>query len=211
MKRIVLLVLTIGIFSGCSSSLQNLSVSKKEVSIYYESGAYNKELKEIINSAISDLKGIDVHDSTAVVFDVDETSLSNYSLIKSLDFGYIPKLWDEWVLQARAPAIGPVKDLYDVLISRKIKIIFLTGRKPEEYDATYKNLVEAGYTKFDTLIVRNPDMSNASAANYKRIERIVLNAMGYKIAACVGDQDSDFIGENTGIMIKLPNYLYTIQ
>lgn len=211
MKRIVVLVLLVSIFAGCSSSIQNLSSSKKEISIYYELGGYNKELKDIVSNAIADIKGETVTDSSAAIFDIDETALSNYELIKSVDYGYVPQLWHTWIMEAKAPAINPVKDLYDVLVSRKVKIIFLTGRSSDEYNATYKNLINAGYTKFDTLVVRNSDMAGTTAANYKRIERIVLTALGYKIIACVGDQKSDFIGGNTGIIVKLPNYLYSIE
>lgn len=211
MKRLSILFLLVSFISGCSSSIQNLSTSKQDVKVYYELGGYDKELKGVVNTAITEIKGINVADSSIAIFDIDETALSNYELIKNVDFGYVPQLWHNWIMEAKAPAINPVKDLYDVLVAKKVKIVFLTGRGESEYDATYKNLVNAGYTNFDTLIVRSSYFAKTTAANYKRIERTVLASFGYKIIACIGDQNSDFIGGNTGIIIKVPNYLYTIE
>lgn len=212
MKRITVLFLFITFFSGCSSSLQNLSTEKNKISYFYETGEFSKELQEVVNEALVDINRIRVnYDSMAVVFDIDETVLSNYEHIKSVNFGYVSKLWSDWVMEAKAPAIPEVKQLYDRIISKGMRVIFITGRKENEYDATYKNLINEGYTKFDTLIVRNSKMSHAPAANFKRIERAVLTGLGYTIVACVGDQWSDLTGENTGIKIKIPNYLYIIE
>ena len=146
-----------------------------------------------------------------MVFDVDETVLSNYSHIKEVGYGYVPELWYEWVNSAKAPAIPEVKDFYLNLVNRGIKIIFITGRRSDYYEATYKNLKEEGFSKFDTLITKSSSYEGAPAGNYKRIERTVLAEMGYKIIACIGDQWSDMEGNNTGVKVKLPNYLYYIE
>ena len=42
-------------------------------------------------------------------------------------------------------------------------------------------------------------------------QRKDLEERGYTIVATVGDQWSDFGGGSTGYMVKLPNYLYTIE
>ena len=119
--------------------------------------------------------------------------------------------WQSYLDKGEAPVNPQVKILYDYLIDRRIKIIFLTGRSYKDYESTYKNLKDVGYTIFDTLIVRSEDQLKESAANYKSIERLTLSDLGYKIIGCVGDQDSDFIGGNTGIEVKLPNYLYKVE
>lgn len=211
--RFSLLILIAAFFAGCSSApkLVNLTTSKHEIINYYESGQYDKELLEAVNNAIDDFDKVQVQDSSAVVFDVDETVLSNYPHIKSVDFGYIHDLWDKWILEAKAPAIQEVRRLYSYLVDSKIHILFVTGRSLRHYEATLKNLKEAGYTTFDTLIVRSDKMEKAPAENFKSIERIVLTNMGYKIIGCVGDQWSDLEGAYTGIKIKLPNYLYEVD
>jgi predicted secreted acid phosphatase len=50
-----------------------------------------------------------------------------------------------------------------------------------------------------------------SAGVFKNYERSVLADKGYEIVINVGDQWSDFEGENNGLKVKLPNYLYLID
>ena len=196
---------------GCSPSLINLSDSKILIKNYYESGQYNKDLSEIIAEAKDEFKDIDVTKNSVVIFDVDDTALSNYDYIKSIDFGYIKPLWASYIEKGNAPVIYEVKTLYDYLLNRRIKIIFLTARTYNNYEATYKNLKDAGYTEFDTLIVRYKNQLDEQASDFKSIERLTLSDLGYKIIGCVGDQDSDFDGGNTGIKVKLPNYMYKVE
>ncbi|MGE5498341.1 MAG: HAD family acid phosphatase [Syntrophothermus sp.] len=200
------------ILAGCSGSRGpvNLTRAKRDVSFYYESGQYQQEVKEILSKATVELNKLRLYDSSVVIFDVDETALSNYEHIKSLDFGYISEDWDKYILSARAKGIDEVKDFYTWLKRKGIRTIFLTGRSRRHYDATYKNLVREGYTDFDTLIVR-PDSSTAPAAVFKSVERLVLANMGYRIIASVGDQESDFATDNTGMKILLPDYLYLVD
>ncbi|HEX2963214.1 MAG TPA: HAD family acid phosphatase [Ignavibacteriales bacterium] len=207
------IIVIAAMLAGCSSSpkLLNLDTAKKEVGLYYESGQYDKDVQEVVEDAIKDFDGVKVRDSSAVVFDVDETVLSNYSEIKSVGFGFEGEHWNRWILEGKAPAIEGVKNLYNYLIGRKFRILFLTGRTMAQYEATYRNLKQAGYTTFDTLIVRQGSMLKAPAENFKSIERTVLTDMGYKIEGCVGDQLSDLQGAYTGIKIKLPNYLYLVD
>ncbi len=209
-KPIFILFISI-FFVQCSSEMVNLDKSKREVAFYYESGEYSKELKEILNDASKKISKNQNYENAAVVFDVDETVLSNYEHIKETGYGYVPELWYNWVNSAKAPAIPEVLEFYKNIVDKNIKIIFLTGRKSESYEATIKNLKETGFTEFDTLICKSKTYDGAPAGNYKRIERTVMTEKGYKIIACVGDQWSDMQGENTGEKIKLPNYLYYIE
>ncbi|MGE5429759.1 MAG: HAD family acid phosphatase [Syntrophomonadaceae bacterium] len=206
-------IIIAALIAGCSSSpkLMNLETAKNEVGLYYESGQYDKDVQEVVEGAIKDFDDVKVKDSSAVVFDIDETVLSNYPHIKSVGFGFVGDLWNRWILEGKAPAIEGVKNLYNYLVERKFHILFVTGRTRAQYEATYRNLKEAGYTKFDTLIVRSDSMLKAPAENYKSIERIVLTNMGYRIEGCVGDQWSDLKGAYTGIKVKLPNFLYIVD
>jgi hypothetical protein len=61
-----------------------------------------------------------------------------------------------------------------------MKIIFLTGRKDIEYDATYKNLQLSGYNNFEQLIVRTPENYNSTATEYKsKIRTMLQEEQGY--------------------------------
>jgi acid phosphatase len=206
----ILFLLTLVIYS-CSAKLTNLHFAKEEISEYYESGAYESEVNEIIDEALKNFESVKVDDSTAVVFDIDETTLSNYKVMKKTDFGYVPEIWDGWILEEEAPAIPGVKKLYESLIQKKIRIIFITGRKDYQYNSTYNNLHSAGYTEFDTLIVRMKNEYNSGAVNYKSRKREELTIKGYKIIGTVGDQWSDLNGSFHGVQIKIPNYIYYIE
>ena len=85
--------------------------------------------------------------NSVVIFDVDETALNNYGLAKQMDFGYVYDLNKKWNEELKAPAIKQTQDLYFYLLNRGFKIIFLTGRNSNEYDVTYKNLIQTGYTR----------------------------------------------------------------
>ncbi|MCX6151157.1 MAG: hypothetical protein NTX22_11575 [Ignavibacteriales bacterium] len=209
-KAIILGVL-LPAYIGCSSSLLNLADSKKMIKKYYETGEYNAELNKIVLNAIVDFKNVEVQKNSVVIFDVDDTAISNYEFMKSMDFGNVSSAWDKYMVDSNAPVIPEIKMLYDFLISRRIKIIFLSGRNYKNYEGTYKNLKNAGYNDFDTLIVRSEGQLNSPASDYKSIERLVIANLGYNIIGCVGDQQSDLEGGNAGIKIKLPNYLYFVE
>ncbi len=207
----LLLLPAIFICQSCATVPINLSIAKEEVINYYESGKYEKDLDKVVNKAIDEFKNVPAADSSAVVFDIDETTLSNYEINKELDFGYVPGLWDKWIDDAKAPAIAGVKRLYDFLHEKGFKLIFITGRKEYQYKATYKNLVDDGYKNFDTLIVRKPGEYDLTAQQYKSKKREELTKNGYKIVGDVGDQYSDLDGPDHGIQVKIPNYMYLIK
>lgn len=199
------------LFISCSQTVQHLSDVKKEIISYYESGGYDKETEEIINSAIRQFETVEANNSTVVIFDVDDTALSYYELDKSISFGYVPELWDRWVEEKTVPAVRQVKKLYDFLINRGFKVIFISGRKDYHYKGTIRNLLSAGYTRFDTLIVRSKAEYELDAVNYKSSKRKELTAKGYKVAGTIGDQWSDLEGTYHGIQVKIPNYVYSIE
>ncbi|MEW6703066.1 MAG: HAD family acid phosphatase [Bacteroidota bacterium] len=203
------------IFTRCSSEptfqITNLGAAKNIVQSYYESGEYNRECAKVIDDAIRHIDEIKLNNKSAVVFDIDETALSNYEHTKKIGFGYDQKLWNEWTKEGRAPAIKETKRFYDYLVSKNIRVIFVSGRYEEVRDATKRNLIEQGYTKFDTLILRTDNEQKIPAAEFKAAKRKELVKQGYIIIASIGDQWSDLVGGNAGYKIKLPNYLYVLD
>ncbi len=205
------LIITLILPSCTSNELINLRVAKDRVKEYYESGRFEEELEKIYSEAKHQIDKSRIKQNSAAVFDVDDTALSNYQISKRLDFGYDYKIVQDWVLSGKLPAIKPTLEFYNYLKSKGVKLIFLTGRQSEEYDATYRNLTEQGYTDFDTLIVRSELDRKISAATFKSQKRKELTDKGNEIIICVGDQWTDLQGDYTGIKVKLPNYLYTID
>ena len=207
----IIILSAILLFHSCATVPINLTTSKEEVIYYYESGNYEKELDKVINKAMDVFKSIPVTDSSAVVFDIDETALSNYEINKELDFGYVPELWDKWIEEAKAPPIAGVKMLYDFLKEKGFIIIFITGRKGYQYNSTFKNLVCDGYKNFDTLIVRKSYENKLTAKEYKSKKREELTKKGFNIVGDIGDQHSDLDGPDHGVQVKIPNYMYIIK
>jgi len=208
MKKYVALAGIILIVSACASEITNLTFTKKAVKEYYESGKYDEEMNAISAEALKKLEKIKYDKNSAAVIDIDECALSNYPFMKALDYGNDDKMWDEWTYEAKARAIPQTKKIYDFLVSKGVKILFITGRNIRYYDATRKNLIDEGYTKIDTLICRTEKEKGISAVQYKSHHRVELTKKGMKIIANLGDQWSDFEGGNSGLIIKFPNYLY---
>ena len=206
------LTVNFNLTSCCSlQDILNLRVAKDIVQDYYESGKYEEDLEKVYAEAKNKIDKISVQQNSAIVFDVDDTALSNYEISKRLDFGYEHKIVQEWVMSGRLPAIKQTLEFYNYLKSKGVKLIFLTGRQSEEYEATLRNLIEMGYTDFDTLIVRNLEERDFSAVKFKTLKREELTKSGYNIIMSVGDQWSDLEGEYTGIKVKIPNNLYQIK
>ena len=207
------LTLSLTLFLACEKNEKpvNLSVAREKVKQYYESGKFDEELNLVIEEAKENFSTVQFNENSFVIFDVDETALDNYGLAEQMGFGYVYEMNKKWNAELKAPAIEQVKKLYDFLLSKGAKIIFLTGRNFPEYEATYQNLKKAGYTVFDTLITQIGDEKKMKAQDFKSAKRVWLTEQGYEIVGTVGDQWSDLEGEYHGIQIKIPNYLYLIK
>jgi acid phosphatase len=208
----IILTLSLTLFISCAPEKPvNLTVARNEVKQYYESGKYDEELNVVIIEAKEKLGKVDFKDNIVVIFDIDETALNNYGLAEQMGFGYVYEMNKQWNAESKTPAIPQVKELYEFLLSKGSKIIFLTGRNFYEYEVTYQNLVKEGYTVFDTLITQIGDETKMKAKDFKSGKRIWLTKQGYDIAGTVGDQWSDLEGFYHGIQVKIPNYLYLIE
>jgi acid phosphatase len=183
--------------------------AQMDVEDFHTGGGYDAELSGVISNAMLFASAGTPANNSVWVFDIDETSLSGYSEMLSIGFGYVPKLSKDWILSATAPAINQTLGLYQHLIQLGYRVVFLTGRTYDEADATATNLAQAGYTGYDTLIVRQPSEVNQTATVFKSNRRTILvEQEGYDVVGCIGDQWSDLHGPYTGYKVKLPNYIY---
>jgi acid phosphatase len=203
--------LTFTLFGCSSSQIVNLRTAKDIVKDYYESGKYDEDMAVVISDAKEKFNEIEISKNSVVIFDVDETALNNYGLAKQMDFGYVYELNKKWNEELKAPAIQQTKDFFYYLLNKGVKVIFLTGRNSSEYEVTYKNLLQAGYSGFDTLLTQREDEQNLKSQEFKSKKRAELTEQGYEIIGTVGDQWTDLNGSFSGIQIKLPNYLYEIK
>jgi predicted secreted acid phosphatase len=131
-------------------------------------------------------------------------------VVLCVDFGYIPKLWDEWLFSLNATAIPQTRQFYQNLVASGYRIVFLTGRNDYVQNATIANLAEQGFTIFDRLITRSPSEYKLTAYEYKSARRAQLSKFGFNIVGSIGDQLSDINGDYAGYRMKVPNYCYYI-
>lgn len=194
---------------------RNLNHAKDEVYLYINSGKYGRELTKVAVKAGKYLakrvaKPLKEGEKRAIVFDIDETTLTNLSHITAQDFGYVPAVWKNWVNAGQARAIVPVQLVYDVAVRNNVAVFFITARGESERAATERNLRQVGYTTW-AKVYFEPDGSELSPQAYKTGIRRQIAAEGYTIIANIGDQESDLAGGLAQRTFKLPNPFYIVK
>jgi acid phosphatase len=189
---------------------------------YYDSGAYLTDLQLAAAPANAWItEEAPRVDRPAVVFDIDETALSNWEVIKANDFGRVmdgpcvklpegPCGWRAWDLRAQSTVIQPTMDIFTTARDRGVAIFFITGRDETQRAATERNLRAVGYTGYTQLIMEPPGAHYVSAADFKAPQRGKIEQRGYTIIANVGDQPSDLDGGFAEQTYLLPDPFYRI-
>ncbi|HVZ65394.1 MAG TPA: HAD family acid phosphatase [Lacunisphaera sp.] len=187
----------------------NLGLLKQEINAYVASGDYNNDIAAVAREATAwlDTRAPQGGGKLAIVFDLDETLISNLPELTRLDFGLASQAMGSWFETASCPAIAPVKELYQHARQLGLQVIFITGR-PERYRAaTQRNLAAVGCAEYAEFILKPADWKD-TAEKYKTAERQRLTAAGYVIIANIGDQESDLAGGFAEKTFKLPNPFY---
>jgi acid phosphatase len=200
-----------------------LNIDKvKEVLLAYQAGPYDGDVAAVFTTARTYVEGRASQVSKpALILDIDETSLSNWVNIKANNFGFIregacdvlphgPCGFKAWILQAAAPVIMPALDLFNAAKAKGVAIVFITGRRDSERQATLWNLDRAGFEGWTKLITRPDDDAHATVQAFKTEERRKIAEAGYTIIATVGDQQSDLDGGFAECTFKVPNPFYFI-
>jgi len=194
----------------------NLYTLKQQVTAYVATGEYGRDVTKVAAEANRYLvkrirRGIPKYAKTvkklAVVFDIDETTLSNVRHIQAQDYAFIPKAWEAWVAEGQCTAIYPVQAVYQTAQNAKVDVFFITGRRESDAPGTERNLRQVGYENWTRIIYRPADFAESTKA-FKIDARRQLAAEGYLIIANIGDQNSDLLGGYAERVFKLPNPFY---
>jgi predicted secreted acid phosphatase len=187
----------------------NLSALKQELKLYLDSGRYDAAVSAVAAEAAAWIEQRTARggEKLAVILDIDETTLSNLSHMREMDFGYVPALWDEWVAAADGPAIESMRQVFQLARARGVTVFFLTGRKTTDSPGTMKNLVATGYGDHAGVYFKPNDYPGTTQA-FKTATRQRLTEEGYTIIANIGDQQSDLDGGFAERTFKLPNPFY---
>lgn len=187
----------------------NLATHKAEIRAYVKSGDYDREIAAVAAEAGAwlETRVKAGGGKLAMVFDLDETLLSNWPEMDREDLGFAREPFNAWMESGQCPPIESVRTLYQTARRLGVAVIFITGR-PERFRAgTEKNLRAAGCADYAVLICR-PDGAKETSAVVKSAERAKLEAQGYTIVANIGDQLSDLDGGHAEKTFKVPNPFY---
>ncbi|XP_065850917.1 acid phosphatase 1-like [Euphorbia lathyris] len=196
----------ISIPSGCTSFVGN----------YMTKDRYLSDSEIVASDSLAFAQSVKIagDEKDAWVFDIDETLLSNVPYYQAHGFGSEP--FDEisfntWVDEAEAPALPASLNFYEELQKMNYTIFLLTGRSEYQRNSTEKNLLFAGYTNWERLILRGESDQGTAATVYKSEKRQELVNEGYRLHGSSGDQWSDLFGYAMAERsFKLPNPMYYI-
>jgi predicted secreted acid phosphatase len=196
---------------------ENHAITVDRLMRYHDSGEYERQIREVANAAREYLEKKfpekSKNEKVAAVFDIDETSLSNWDVMAECGFC-------AYSVQAKlhpdphGPAIAPVLELYDFAKSKGIALFFITGRPEKQRQLTIDNLREAGYEGWADLIMQPDTAAGAKripARIFKPRNRLDIEKRGYRIVLSIGDQASDLAGCCAERVFKLPNPFYLVE
>ena len=194
---------------------RNLDQAKQDLIRYVDSGDYDRALARVAQQTerylTERLAGPPKPgQKLAIVFDLDETLLSNLSHMRPLGFGYVPPLWNEWVATGTAPVIEPVARVYHLAQTKGVVIFLISDRREKDRAGTEKNLRHAALGGYAALYLK-PNDSPDTARVFKTAARKKITDDGYTIIANVGDQESDLAGGYAEKTFKLPNPFYLTE
>ncbi|MGH7572280.1 MAG: 5'-nucleotidase, lipoprotein e(P4) family [Gemmatimonadota bacterium] len=130
----------------------------------------------------------------AVIVDVDETVLDNSRFqTRLINAGeeFDPELWNQWVLEAAAPAVPGALEFARAAGRRGVTIFYVTNRDQAVEAATRRNLETAGFPLDpgqDRVLTRGERRDWISDKSSRR----EVVARNYRILLLVGDDFNDF-------------------
>jgi predicted secreted acid phosphatase len=197
----------------------NLDAPKQQLTHYQsctESDCYQPQLDRQADLALGFLTqsvaAAKPGEKLALVLDIDETSLSNWSVIQHDDFGYIHSDSDWCIALHCATAIAGTLRLYQEARKNNVAVFFITGRPENQRADTIADLKAIGYDQWQQLYLRPEDHPKTqTVTEYKSGDRAKIVAQGYRIVLNVGDQMSDLEGApQADHSVKYPNPFYLI-
>src|SRR4051812_18898796 len=187
----------------------NIDLIKQQL-LYYRCAHYDREVAAVYSEAQRWIQmrapQVSQGSKPAIVLDIDETSLSNWTRILHDDFAYIrdgacdlskqheacgDNAWQESGL---APAIQPALDLFNFAkcsiqppgtTCTRVAVFFVTGRfqSAAAQKSTEDNLTKAKYRDWDGLYMRDPATKGQPVSEHKTKARIDIESKGFTIIA----------------------------
>ena len=200
------------------ASILDLPAARQQVEAYIDSGRYAADCAAVAARAQEYLERR-AHDvkKPAVVFDIDETSLSNWPAYRANGWGRVtagpcdlesgPCGLRAWQAMGQSKAIPSTLALARRARSLGVAVFFISGRPPNLREATERNLRAEGY-EWERVILLPEGAAFESAVDFKAPQRRKLAEEGYTVLFSIGDQQSDLAGGYAERAFKLPNPVY---
>ena len=200
-----------------SQAPPNLILAKQELIKYHDSGEYNQQIAKQIRKGMYYLRfrinqnaQLRKPRKLAIVFDIDETTLSNYQHMLENNFGGNKQAIMKDIAKGDDPAIHASRAMYDYAKRHDVAIFFVTGRSEKLRDITVANLHKVGYDGWKHLYMKPASYAQQSIVPFKTKMRKKIVGQGYDIVLDVGDQESDLKGGYADMTVKLPNPFYFV-
>lgn len=206
-----------------AGALMNLQTLKDQLRVYHDSGAYERDIGVVAEEARAWIvQRAPQVQRPAVVFDIDETVLSNWTRNVANDYGYFtdgpcdqlprgPCGAYAYEDAALGTPIASMLATYQAARAAGVTVFFITGRREPRRAGTERNLREAGFAEWGEVVLRPIDGQRGQASAYKSGERARIEAMGYTIIANIGDQQSDLDGGHAERTFLVPNPYYIVN
>jgi predicted secreted acid phosphatase len=192
----------------------NVRLAKDAVEDYRRSGAWDKAIACEVQQAMVVLQHYKpaAQEKSAIIFDIDETALSNWESIISSDFAYNHDRYKEWENSAKGTAIESVRKLYTFAQLKGFAVFLITGRREIQREPTERNLKNVGFTNWQGVFFKPMDFMGKKATDFKCKWREYIKQLGYTLVLNIGDQQSDLDGEPQALYnIKIANPAYFIR
>jgi len=194
---------------------ENLDILKDILKEYHSSGLYMKQIQNVIDDAQEFIQSYLNNSLNCVVFDIDETCISEYNYMLRNDFAWTANIIEAAQYITSFPAITPVQDFLNYCLTNGLTVFIITSKRANIEQFALKEMSNAGYPDNLTYYFR-PDDDDGTIQQYKYSCRKDIIANGYTIIANIGDQPSDFDSEIEGnsdtslCEIKIPDPYYLI-
>eukprot|EP01029_Cantina_marsupialis_P015845 TRINITY_DN34925_c0_g1_i1.p1 TRINITY_DN34925_c0_g1~~TRINITY_DN34925_c0_g1_i1.p1 ORF type:complete len:463 (-),score=79.24 TRINITY_DN34925_c0_g1_i1:141-1529(-) len=181
-----------------TNSFNRFKSSFKDIETYYRRGQFRKDIKRICADARAACgffkpKNRGTHKFTAI-FEVDHCIFNVFPAMKMNNFHGIPTSNLEMTRIGHKP-ITEIVELIQYLC-RSMYVILVSSRAFGSYDYTVEALDKHGLTGcYEKLYVRESNHQTLSRGEFKKIIRERLREDGWEIFVIIGDQESDFVGE----------------
>lgn len=202
--------------NGCAGGGEpspNLTLLKWRMIEWHDSGRYAQAFENAARPARNTLESYlrrKTPQNFAVVFDIDETLLTNWPYLYRSRFGIEERTFATWAVDSRDRALHATQEIFNRAHAYRIPIFLVTGRDESLRAATIRNLEEAGYWGWTGLFMKPATEVDPSIIPFKSGVRKVLTDRGYDLILNIGDQESDLAGGYARHRFKLPNPFYYI-